>query len=257
VPVKDAQRMMARRYVTTISAILLMLGSARTGVGQSNSLFLAPGSAGSAVRSQPAEPWPAAKVPITYGMLGQDNRPLQAASFTAVQLPPPRVFRLHDLITVIIREEKKYKSDSDLEQEKDFELKAKINKWPRIHNWELHPQTFTDGKPEIDVSVGGSLEGSGKAERKDQLITRITAEIIDIKPNGNLVLQGRKFIKTDEEEQEVVLTGTCRSRDVGPDNTILSTQVHDLKIIVEHKGAVRDATRRGWIPRLLDFLRPF
>jgi len=190
-------------------------------------------------------------------MLGGENEPLRAASFFAVQLPPPRVFHLHDLITVIIREEKRYKSDSELEQDKEFSVKAKVNKWPRIHNWELMPQSFPAGKPEMDVSVTGELKGSGTAERQDRLITRITAEIIDIKPNGTLVLQGYKFIKTDEEEQEIVLSGVCRSEDVGPDNTILSTQVHNLKIIVRHRGAVRDASRRGWLTRLLDFLNPF
>jgi flagellar L-ring protein precursor FlgH len=80
----------------------------------------------------------------------------------------------------------------------------------------------------------------------------MTVEIIDIKPNNTLVLKGQKLIKTDEEEQRMLLTGICRAEDVGPDNTILSTQINDLVVDAQSKGAVKDATQRGWLGKLLD-----
>jgi flagellar L-ring protein precursor FlgH len=66
-----------------------------------------------------------------------------------------------------------------------------------------------------------------------------------------------KTIQTDEEEQSVILSGVCRAEDITADNTVLSTQLHDLTVRKTHKGAVRDTTKRGWIPRLLDVLNPF
>lgn len=233
---------------------------ARPAAGQSNSLFL---SAGKAQQQQqaavpaPKDNWPTASVPITYGTAQTENRSLQAQSFFAVQLPPPRVFKLHDLVTVIIREEKQYKHDADLDTKKEFDVKTKLNQWFRIHDRKWQQQNFEGGKPEIDAIYDQELKDSGATERKDELITRITCEVVDIKPNGTLVLKGRKFIKTDEEEQDLTLTGTCRAEDVGPSNTILSTQIHDLQVSSQNKGAVRDASRRGWIPRLLDKAKPF
>ena len=78
-----------------------------------------------------------------------------------------------------------------------------------------------------------------------------------MKPNGTLVLQARKQIKTDDEEQQFILTGTCRVEDVSADNTILSTQLFDLQLEKNHNGAVRDATKRGWFLKFLDALNPF
>ena len=100
-------------------------------------------------------------------------------------------------------------------------------------------------------------KGEATVDRSDSLTARITAEVVDVKPNGTLVLQAHKFIKTDDEEQEFTLTGTCRAEDVTPDNSVLSTTLHDLNVKKNSKGAARDTTKRGWVPRLLDFINPF
>ena len=53
------------------------------------------------------------------------------------------------------------------------------------------------------------------------------------------------------------LTGNCRSVDVTPDNTVLSTQLADLNLRVRNSGAVRDGSSRGWLGVLLDKIKPF
>jgi flagellar L-ring protein precursor FlgH len=72
-----------------------------------------------------------------------------------------------------------------------------------------------------------------------------------------MVLQARQRIKTDDEEQTFILSGICRVEDITPDNSILSTQMFDKELTKTHKGAVRDTTKRGWIPKLLDVINPF
>ncbi|MFQ6048823.1 MAG: flagellar basal body L-ring protein FlgH, partial [Phycisphaerae bacterium] len=179
------------------------------------------------------------------------------SSLISVRLPEPRRFRLHDLITIIVLEKKKYESDAETDLEKKVTLQAALEKWFRIHKRKWFQQDFEAGTPQVDFSLKGQWEGEGTAEREDRFTMRITAEVVDVKPNGNLVLEARKYIKNDEDEQIITLTGVCRGADVTADNTVLSTQVAGLTIRVTHVGAVRDATRRGWIPRLFDLLRPF
>ena len=94
-------------------------------------------------------------------------------------------------------------------------------------------------------------------DRSDTLTARITAEILDVKPNGTIVLQARKHIKTDDEEQQFILSGICRAEDIGTDNTVLSTQMYDLSLQKNSKGDVRESTERGNLPKLLDFINPF
>ncbi len=184
------------------------------------------------------------------------NPELEKVSLFAVQTRPPNEFRVHDLISVIVRELKAYESDSLLRTKRDFTIETKIDGFLRTLNGHLAAASFTDGKPSIDFSLETQLNSRGDAERNDKLTFRLTAEIIDIKPNGLLVLSGKEKIIVDEEVQFMRFTGTCRSRDVTADNTILSTQVFDQVIDIQHKGAVRDVAKRGWLLRLFEWLNP-
>lgn len=202
--------------------------------------------------------------PLRQSYMGLQRRPtgpatkrLHQASMMAVVPDPPKEFRVHDLITIIVRQEKKYEGDATTDNKKDLSLDASLDSWFRIHNHKWVQQTFAGGKPAIKGSVKGQLKADGKSEREDKFVTRITAKVVDVKPNGNLVLEATSYIKQDEEEQIMTLSGVCRSMDITPDNTVLSTQLAELTIDVKHTGAIRDATRRGWIPKTLDFLRPF
>jgi flagellar L-ring protein precursor FlgH len=115
----------------------------------------------------------------------------------------------------------------------------------------------TDPVPSIKASGSREFKGEGSVDRTDKLTLRVTAEVLDVKPNGTLVLQARQRIKTDEEEQVFVLSGVCRAADVSADNTVLSSQMFDKDVTKSHKGTVRQATRRGWLSKLLDAVSPF
>lgn len=185
------------------------------------------------------------------------NPVLLQHSLIAVEPPQPQEIRVNDLVTIIIREDKRSQTDSRLQSDKKWDLTGELAKWLRLdgeHN--MIPQNFTQGTPGVDLTVDSKYSGQGRVDRRDTLILRITATVIDVKPNGNLALEAKKTIKTDDETQVITLTGVCRSADVTPQNTVLSTQIADAEIMVEHTGAARDASRRGWLMKMFDFLRP-
>jgi flagellar L-ring protein precursor FlgH len=186
------------------------------------------------------------------------NEVLLTAALIAVEAPRPRRIQVHDLVTIIIREEKQAVSDTDLKSDKKWEIDAELKKWIRINEaCKLVPQAFPEGTPALGLEYEDKYKGKGKVRRKDSLITRITATVIDVKPNGDLVLQAKKDITVDEDRQMVTLTGICRSLDVTAQNTVLSTQLADARINIQHAGPARDAARRGWLARIWDLIRPF
>jgi flagellar L-ring protein precursor FlgH len=71
------------------------------------------------------------------------------------------------------------------------------------------------------------------------------------------MLEATKKVSIDEETTTIVLSGICRSKDVGIDNSVLSSQVSDLDIRKYHKGIARDATKRGLLSGLVDWLSIF
>lgn len=238
-------------------------------LGQSNSMLNGPpGQAGRAPATQPSGGAPGGipALPVVRGprepVAGDPPPPknpvLLAVSPIAVHAPQPRKFKVHDLITIVIREDKRSVSDAKLKSEKKWTVDSELAKWFRLNSHgNLTGQIFVEGPtPGVDFQFDSKYDTKGKVDRVDSFTARITAEIVDVKPNGNLVLEATKEIRIDDEQQVVKLTGVCRGEDVSAQNSILSTQLADARIDVHHSGAARDAARRGWIMRLFDFLRP-
>jgi len=184
---------------------------------------------------------------------------ISQVSFMAVPEPEPKNLKKHDLVTIIVREETEYTSDGSTDLKKQADFEAKLEQWIKLKlsNAEIEGGGEGDTPPAIKFSGARNFKGEATVDRSDSLTTRIAAEVVDVKPNGTFAIQASKRIKHDEEETEYVLTGVCRAGDLSPDNTILSTNIHNLSIETTHKGAVRDTTKRGLVPKLLDFINPF
>lgn len=179
-------------------------------------------------------------------------------SFFAVPAPVPRVLKKHDLVTIIVREESEFSHEGNTDLKKEMDFDAKLEQFIKLSfaNGSLENAIGQD-IPEIKFNANRNFKGEATVDRTDSLTLRIQAEILDVKPNNTLVIQARASINTDEEKQTMILSGTCRAEDVTPDNTVLSTQLFDKAVTKNHTGAVKDTTKRGWVPRLLDVLNPF
>lgn len=110
----------------------------------------------------------------------------------------------------------------------------------------------------LDVSGAQQLQGSGQTTRNMTLATTISARVVDVTPNGILVVEGIKNVGVNSEKQTVTVRGLVRPYDLTTANTVLSNQVADLHIQVNGKGVVGDAIRRPhFLYRLLLGLLPF
>ena len=185
------------------------------------------------------------------------NPVLEQHSLWAVKIKPPKKLQPHDLITVIVRQQTKFESDGQINSKKEADIESKIDAFINFVDGGLGAAVFRRGKPNLKYELDTELKNKAKKDRQDKLTTRITAEIIDVKPNGNLILSARSRQLFEDEVTIMTLTGTCRSIDVTPDNTVLSTQLADLALMVKNQGAVRDGSSRGWLQKLLDRTKPF
>lgn len=185
------------------------------------------------------------------------NLTYERYSWISVRPVPPKTFKPGDLLTIIVRERRKYEAEADLEIKKQFDAKSELKAFVNLVGGGIGASAFRRGRPTIDYKYKGRVKNEGDTNREDRLTMRVTATIIDVKPNGLLVLEARKRIRHDEEISEITLTGTCRKEDVTPDNTVLSTQLADANVTINNQGALRAASSRGWIAKLLDLVKPF
>ena len=190
-----------------------------------------------------------------------DVNALRSVSMFAVTAPKPKTFKKHDLIEIVVRETSRVEARHRLDAEKEYKLDGAITAWPNIQLIDLLQLQLqagrTTGLPELGVKIGKEFEGEGRYRREDDLTARLTAEVIEVLPNGHLVIEARTHIKTDEEESTLRVTGICRPEDVSPANTILSNQIHDLEVEKIHKGELKKANEKGVIAKFLDFLFAF
>jgi len=197
--------------------------------------------------------------------LAQGNAPVSVShaayreiSVFAVPPPEPKMIKKNDFITIIIREESEVssKGTSDLKRQSDID--ASVESFARINfaNFALQ-ESINGAAPGVKASASRNFKGEATVDRTDSVIMRVTARVADVKPNGTLVLEARKKIKNDEEEQTLLCSGMCRVEDLTPDNTVLSTQLYDLEFSKMNKGQVRTSTKTGLVHKLLDFINPF
>ena len=226
-------------------AAVWVLASAATASAQSTSLAKRLDGEGPAVNS-------------SREVLEYSGSPtLEAKSLIAVRVRPPKKFVVQDLITIIVRQQTSYESGGQLKNDKNLRLESELEAFIKCIDGGIGSADFRRGKPNVDYELKSKFSNRADKDREDRLTTRITARIIDVKPNGNLVLEAEAAQQFDDEVNIMSLTGVCRSIDVTPDNTVLSTQIADLGVKVKNSGAIRDGSARGWLHRFIDITKPW
>ncbi|MFV1951192.1 MAG: flagellar basal body L-ring protein FlgH, partial [Nitrospinota bacterium] len=110
--------------------------------------------------------------------------------------------------------------------------------------------------PSIGTKIDNSFEGTGTTTRSGKLTASITALITEEFSNGNLMIEGKRSVKVNNEAQIIVISGIIRPEDIEYDNTILSTYIADARITYTGKGVIADKQRVGWFVRILDLVWP-
>jgi flagellar L-ring protein precursor FlgH len=121
----------------------------------------------------------------------------------------------------------------------------------------IFKNNFADLSKILNISNSSKFAGAGSTSRQENLNATITARVIDVLPNGNLLIEGRRNIKVNEEDQIIVLEGTIRSRDIAQDNTVNSIYVADARISYSGRGIISDRQSPGWLMNILDKIWPF
>lgn len=100
-------------------------------------------------------------------------------------------------------------------------------------------------------------EGTGTTGRSSTLNARVTARVIEVLPNGDLRVQAQKMVKINKEDEMMTLSGIIRRRDVAADNSVPTTNVGDLHVMLNGKGVASADNAPGWLFRLFEKISPF
>jgi flagellar L-ring protein precursor FlgH len=111
------------------------------------------------------------------------------------------------------------------------------------------------GATSLDSS--DTFKGQGDASQSNSLTGDISVTVVEVIPNGNLVVRGEKWVTINQGEEVIRFGGIVRPADISPDNSIPSTKVADARIIYSGDGLVNEATQQGWMARFFSNYWPW
>ena len=163
-----------------------------------------------------------------------------------------RATRVGDVVTVIVAEQASANSTGATSTKRGSSANASISSL-------FGPKTVTGALANLaNLSGQQQLQGQGATSRLTTLTTTLSARVLKVLPNGNLIVEGTKSVAINSEIQNVRLRGIVRPIDIGPDNSITSNRVADLEVRINGRGVVNDAIRRpNFLYRLLLGILPF
>jgi flagellar L-ring protein precursor FlgH len=177
-----------------------------------------------------------------------------------------RAKRVNDLVTILINEKstasKKATTNASRDSSGDYGLENffgmdtdfGIQKLPIVNGFYKGTNVFS---PSAKGKAGSDFKGKGDTTREGKLAGTVTAKVVEVLPNSNLVLESRKEVVVNNEKEILVLRGIVRPDDIAPNNTISSQYVADAQIYLVGDGVLDDKQSQGWLVRFLDKIWPF
>ena len=163
--------------------------------------------------------------------------------------------RRGDIVTVVISEQASASKQASTGTSRASTLSAGM---PNLLGLEKTPiKGWMDLANLLNASFSSKFDGSGSTSRQETLSATISTKVTDVLPNGNLMIEGRRNVKVNNEDQIIVLTGTVRGRDVSSDNSISSSLIADARINYSGMGIISDRQKPGWLMNVMDAVWPF
>jgi len=103
-----------------------------------------------------------------------------------------------------------------------------------------------------EIEAARDFSGSGDSAQSNRLSGTITVSVVDVYPNGNLLVRGQKNMWLNQGEEYVQVSGIVRPEDIAADNTVPSTRVANARIAYAGTGALADSNAQGWLSRFFN-----
>lgn len=115
----------------------------------------------------------------------------------------------------------------------------------------------TLGKLDVGANSSNAFSGKGGTESTNTFTGSITTTVIDVLPNGHLVIAGEKQIGVNENVDVLRFSGTVDPRSLQPGSVVSSTLVANARLQARGRGAQSEAQAMGWLSRAFNSVAPF
>lgn len=170
--------------------------------------------------------------------------------------------RVHDSVTIVIDENTESELSSSNDLKRDASNNMTLTNWltPKLSGGlgtKQHGQAAGGNTPTVSWSSGRAHKSDSTIERSQTLSTTLTGEVIQVQPNGYLIVEARKRVNVNGEEQTVTLTGIVNPKHMDSTSSVRAEYIMDMAINYTGKGPLTRMDKRGWGAKIMDFVNPF
>jgi flagellar L-ring protein precursor FlgH len=164
---------------------------------------------------------------------------------------------VNDIVTIIVAEAASGGNKATTGTSRNASTSASIDAFMGLDNYILGKNANMGGEIAIGGRHANSMKGQGDTSRNNTLVARISARVIRVMENGDLMIEGRRQVTINAEDQYLIIGGIIRPQDITAENTIASQYISDAHIIFTGTGVINDKMRPGWATRIVDWVWPF
>lgn len=195
---------------------------------------------GCAHLKEPVKETLVAHAPASKGSLWSDD------NGRAFLFQDNKASRVGDILTVRIDENASGSKDATTKTARDSSISTGLSSFFGLP---------TDNR-DIGATASSGFDGSGSTTRSGQLTADITARVVELMPNGNMMIKGTRELLINNERQFITVSGIVRPEDITRDNTIFSASIADAKIEYSGRGVIFDNQSPGWLMRIFNWIWP-
>jgi len=169
-----------------------------------------------------------------------------------------RARQVGDIVLVKIVETSSGKKTAETKSTRDSSLTGGISslfgyEQSLLTNGGQHTPSLTS----LNAKMANSFQGKGETKRDSTVTATISAKVMEVTMDGNLMIQGLREVRVNNETQYIVLSGMVRPTDISQDNSILSSHIADARIEYSGTGSLASKQQPGWLTNVLDVVWPF
>ena len=215
----------------------------------------------------------------TIGRAGEDAQPILTAERASLAVPPPQPARyayqqgslwstgpsgllgdkrarnVGDLLTVVIEIDDKAEMKNTTDRERSGSEDAGVDAFFGAGN--ILPPGAMKLNPSLGINSGSEFSGSGSIKRNEKLMLRVAATVVQVLPNGQLVIQGDQEVRVNYELRDLQVTGIVRTEDISRHNEVEYDRIAGARIVYGGRGQLSSAQQPRYGQQVVDRYMPY